>query len=124
MKPRGIELIWVIVQDFTKAVAFYRDVLGFTLVEAHEAFQWAEFRNATGCRFGVSASTMDRDLHLGNNAIPTITVEDIQTARKELEHKAVTLLGEIIEIPGRVRLQLFQDADGNHFQLCQLLYAP
>lgn len=122
MEPRGIELIWVVVQDFQKAIVFYRDVLGFTLVKVHEEFQWAEFHNSTGCRFGVSGSRIDQDLQLGNNAIPTITVKDIEAARHDLVNQSVVLLGKIVEIPGRVRLQLFQDGDGNHFQLCQLLY--
>lgn len=122
MQPRGIELIWVIVADFPKAIAFYRDVLGFTLVKVHEEFQWAEFHNSTGCRFGVSGSSIDRDLQLGKNAIPTITVKDIQAARKDLANRSVNLLGDVVEIPGHVRLQLFQDGDGNHFQLCELLY--
>jgi hypothetical protein len=35
--------------------------------------------------------------------------------------KQVKMLGEMMEVPGHVKLQMFQDSDGNHFQLAQML---
>lgn len=51
----------------------------------------------------------------------TITVVDIDKAIAEFLKKNVTLVGDMLEVPGHVKMQTFKDPSGNTFQLCQLL---
>ena len=55
------------------------------------------------------------------NAVLAMTVDDIVAAKKELEGKKVSFIGDIIEVPGYVKMATFADPDGNIFQLVQEL---
>ena len=122
MKPQGIHLVWITVADIKKAIKFYTEVLGFTLSEFHEQYNWAELTAPSGAMLGIGqASPECGDFAPGMNSIPTISVGDIEAARKELLANNTKLVGEIQEIPEQVKLQTFTDEDGNTFQLCQLL---
>ena len=55
------------------------------------------------------------------NAVLAMTVDDIVAAKKELEGKKVSCIGDIIEVPGYVKMATFADPDGNIFQLVQEL---
>ena len=121
MDNRGIGLIWITVSDIKKAIDYYSQVLGFQLAEFHEAFGWAELEAASGARLGLAQANPDQGMKAGTNAIITITVDDIVSSRAELEGKGVSLMGEIMEIPGEVKLQLCADKDGNQYQLVELL---
>ena len=52
---------------------------------------------------------------------PTFTVPDIKKAIGEMSKKGVKLIGEMMEVPGHVKLQFFVDADGNTFQIVEEL---
>ena len=58
---------------------------------------------------------------VGSNAVVTITVDNIVSAKKELTAKSVQFYGDIIEVPGQVKLATFVDLDGNMFQLVEQL---
>ena len=47
------------------------------------------------------------------------TGDDIEAAKKDLESKGATLVGETQEIPTICQLQMFSDKDGNMMQLYQ-----
>ena len=121
MKQEGIELVWVVVKDFDQAIAFYTNVLGFKVTTLSEEFGWAELAGADGCVLGIARENEHYGAKAGTNAVPTITVEDMEIARNELIKHKVKLDGEVMEVPGHVKLQTFSDADGNTFQLCQVL---
>lgn len=121
MKASGIQLVWITVADIKQAIKFYTEVIGFKLLEFHEQYGWAELSGANGAWLGLAQAQSDSEFKPGMNAIPTISVEDIDAAIKELEKNKVQLQGPIQEVPGEVKLQTFTDHDGNAFQLCQLL---
>lgn len=121
MKVKGIHLSWIVVSDIAKAIKFYTETVGLTLQEYNQEHGWAELAGPTGARLGISQYNPHHNVKPGSNAISTITVEDIQKARDELSKKKAQLIGDILEVPNKVKLQTFCDADGNTSQLCQLL---
>jgi predicted enzyme related to lactoylglutathione lyase len=121
MKVNGIQLAWIVVSDLAAAIKFYTEIVGLTLCERHDQFGWAELSGPTGARLGISQQAPHTDHKAGTNAVVTLTVDDLQQARKELEQKKTRLIGEVVEVPGEVKMQTFCDPDGNTFQLCQLL---
>lgn len=121
MKPQGIQLAWITVSNIKDAVKFYTEIIGLSLLELNEQYGWAELSGPDGARLGIAQFDPAFSFKPGSNAIPTITVDDIQLACNELRSKKVRLIGEIQEVPGEVKLQTFSDSDGNTFQLCQVL---
>lgn len=116
---RGIYLSWIVVADIKKAIEFYEEKVGLTLVEQAPEFGWAEFAGPEGSRLGIAQA--NAHMPVGQNAVVTITVDDIEAVRDEYKKMGVTLIGDVMEVPGHVKLQTFADADNNQFQLCQKL---
>lgn len=122
MNSKGMHLAWVVVADLKAAVKFYTGTLGFKVDELQEAFGWAELvSSGSSFRLGLAQYQPHVEVKAGSNAIITITVDDIATAREEMKKKGVKLLGDVVEVPGQVKMQTFSDVDGNLFQLCELL---
>jgi len=124
MTTKEIQLVWISVKDLHKAVKFYTDVIGLKLCELHEDFGWAELSGQNGgCRLGIS-QTMEgcsEDVSPGGNAVPTLTVDDIEKSSKDMQAKGLNLHGSLQEVPGHVKLQMFIDQDGNKMQLVEML---
>lgn len=121
-KIKGIHLCWVIVSDLKKAKRFYGEILGLNMTTQDDTYGWLEFEAPEGSKLGVGlAQKEDTTVASGDNAIITITVDNIEAAKRELVEKGVKLLGDICEIPGHVKLQFFSDPDGNLFQLVETL---
>ncbi len=115
-----MELSWVVVANLDQAVEFYTNVVGLELLEKHDLFGWAELKGKDGgARLGL-AEMQDENFKPGSNAVVTLTVDDIEAAKKDLESKGATLVGETQEIPTICQLQMFSDKDGNMMQL----YSP
>jgi len=121
MKVQGIELAWIVVNDVEKAIKFYTEVVGLHLCEFSKEYGWAELAGPSGSRLGIATASKETDVKAGANAVVTICVDDIDKARAEFSKKKVHLVGDIIEVPGHVKMQTFKDSDGNTFQLCQML---
>jgi predicted enzyme related to lactoylglutathione lyase len=49
----------------------------------------------------------------------TITVKNLEEACSLFKEKGAKLVGEVLEVPGHVRMQTFVDGDGNTMQLVQ-----
>ena len=122
MSIQGINLAWVVVRDIKKAVKFYTEVVGLKLEEMSEEYGWAELSgHAGGIRLGI-AQQNDRDpIRPGQNAVVTLTVENLTKAAADLTKKGVKTVGEVVEVPNMVKLQMIVDQDGNHFQLVEML---
>jgi predicted enzyme related to lactoylglutathione lyase len=119
MNVRGNMLSWIVVKNLKEAVKFYTEVVGLTLdVEAPE-YGWAELTAPEGCRLGIAQESMDEQVKAGSNAIITITVEDLEKACSLYKEKGAKLIGEILEVPGHVKMQTFVDTDGNMMQIVQ-----
>lgn len=121
MKTLGIHLSWIVVKDFNAAIIFYTDVVGLTLKEKTEEHGWAELSGPSGSLLGIIKANPMTEIPAGANAVVTITVKDIHVACEYFKQKGVSMQGEIMEVPGHVRLQSFMDTDGNHMQLVQEL---
>ncbi len=122
MSIKSIELVWISVSDLRKAIKFYTETLGFKLLSYEEKFGWAELQGKEGgCLLGIAQSS--EELSGGSNAVTTMTVENLLASKKELVKKGVKTLGEIMEVPGQVKLQLCEDSDGNKFQLVEKIEA-
>jgi predicted enzyme related to lactoylglutathione lyase len=116
-----MELAWIVVDDFKKAVKFYSEVVGLQLLEVNEECGWAELQGKSGARLGVAKRSDNTEIMPGQNAIVTFTVDNIETASAEMVKKGAVLVGEVREVPGHVRMQLIKDLDGNQLQLAQML---
>lgn len=127
MKIKSINLSWVIVTNFEKALKFYTEVVGLKVTELNEEFGWAELSGFEGgALLGIARQSSEPNKEIspitaGQNAVVTMTVEDITQSKAELEKKGVKTLGDIVECPGGVKLQSFIDLDGNHLQLVQII---
>jgi predicted enzyme related to lactoylglutathione lyase len=114
---RSINMTWVVVDDLDRAIKFYTDVVGLNLQEHVPEFGWAELQGNGGCRLGLATGPHSP----GGNAVIAISVDDIDAASKEMQGKGAKLIGDMIEIPGHVKLQDMVDPDGNQLQLAQKL---
>lgn len=121
MNVLGNMLSWIVVKDIEQAIQFYTDVVGFTLMVRSSEHGWAELSGPQGCRLGIAQENDKMGTKAGVNAIVTITVKSLDVARAFFEQKGARLVGEVMEVPGHVRMQTFLDADGNMMQLVEKL---
>ena len=122
MAIKSIDLAWVVVTDLKKALKFYTEVLGLKLNEHNEKFGWAEVAGKNGGSIlGIAQASGHSPIPAGHNAIVALTVENINESKNEMAKKGAKFIGDIIEVPGIVKLQLLEDADGNKYQLAQNL---
>lgn len=124
MNIKSIGLAWYTVSNPATAKKFFQDTLGLTLDNESPEYGWMEFTaEDKSFRLGVG-KTCDSspEIKAGQNAVVTFTVADIQAAKAHLEKQHVTLLGDIVEVPGHVKMLTFMDTDKNLFQVVQLLY--
>lgn len=119
----GISLSWIVVKDIEAAVKFYTQTVGLTLREFNPHYGWAELSGPEGSILGLAKENMEQNAKAGTNAVITVTVDNIAKARDEFLKKGVTLIGDVIEVPGHVKMQTFQDRDGNTLQMVELISA-
>lgn len=109
------------VSDINKAVDWYTNVLGFSLMYHVEDMGWCELATElNGVNIGLSQVEKP---NIGLAGKLTWGVKDIDAARTQLESKEVRFDGPTIDIPGMVRLATFFDPDGNPMMLYQSLQA-
>ena len=120
MAVKKSELSWITVSDWEKAKTFFTEVVGLEVVSAQEQYGWMELRGAGGgALLGVAKSHEGGGLSPGQNAVVTFTVDNIVATKADMESKGVAFVGDIMEVPGQVKLALFKDPDGNLFHLVQ-----
>lgn len=120
MTIKSFDLAWISVSDIAKTKQFFVETLGMKIMEDNAQYGWLEIQGTDGgARIGVGACTSQGPLKPGNNAVISLTVDDILATKKMLETKNITILGDIVEVPGQVKLLLIQDPDGNLIHLCQ-----
>ncbi len=115
----SINLIWITVADFDKGVAYYTDVLGLELLEKSDEMGWAELRGKDGAILGIARA--QEGFPAGVNAIVAFNVESLEQKMEELVNQGVTFKGDVVEVPGHVKMQLCEDPDGNLYHLCEML---
>jgi predicted enzyme related to lactoylglutathione lyase len=122
MSIKNISLAWIVVKDFKSALKFYTEVVGLKLNEVNEQFGWAELsgHDGNGAILGIAQQTDMEMIKPGQNAVVTLTVQDINKAKSDLSKKGAKMVGDIVEIPGHVKMQMMVDHDGNHMQLVEV----
>lgn len=121
MKIKGIFLGWIVVKNMDSAIKFYTQVMGLTLKEHSKEYGWAELSGPDGAILGIAQENQEFNMKAGTNAVMTITVDNIVKAIEDLKKKGANLQGDVMEIPGEVKLQSLVDADGNMFQIVEKL---
>lgn len=123
MKVKAIGLSWIVVKNIKQAVSYYTDVVGLKLVEFHEEFGWAELEGFEGgSRLGIAQETPKEQVSAGQNAVVTFTVENLENAKNKMVKKGAKCEGDVLEVPGHVKMQTVVDLDGNRFQIVELLH--
>jgi catechol 2,3-dioxygenase-like lactoylglutathione lyase family enzyme len=110
-----LDLVFYWVTDMGRAVEFYRDVLGLSLVRRDEN-TWAEF-DAGGRRFALHSSGEGQPLTPGG-ATAVFGVADLDWARAALAERGVRF-GHEGAVEGFARFASFHDPDGNTVQLIE-----
>ncbi len=120
------DMAWITVSDIKKAKKFFTEVVGLELRCDTPEYGWIELAPKDGgSALGVGeCNQQDSPVQPGHNAIVTFTVDDIVAAKEEFTKKGVTLLGDIVEVPGHVKMLFFTDFDDNKFQIVQLMDVP
>ena len=117
---KSADLAWITVSDFKKARKFFTETLGLKELSCYEEMGWAELQGLNGgSMLGIAGEK--GELPAGSNAIITFTVDNVDATIAEFKKKNVQLIGEVIEVPGHVKMQMFTDLDGNKFQIVQML---
>ncbi|MCH9628179.1 MAG: hypothetical protein S4CHLAM2_18340 [Chlamydiales bacterium] len=121
---KASNLSWIVVKDIKQAKQFFIEKVGLKELSSSEEFGWVELggQEDTGAIIGLAEENpaMD-DLKAGTNAVITLSVDDIDTSIQHFQDQGIKLIGDVVEVPGHVKMQLFSDLDGNLFQLVQSL---
>ncbi len=107
------------VSDMNKAIAWYQEKLGFTVLYKLDEMGWCEMATEVA-RVNMGLSQVEKP-KTGAGPVPTFGVKDIDAARAKLEKRDVRFDGETIVIPDMVKLATFFDPDGNALMLYQSL---
>jgi len=123
MSVKSIDMIWISVKDFDAAIKFYTEVVGLKLMEKNEEWGWAELQGENGARFGIGKTCEHTQSGTETNAIVCFNVEDLDQSMAEMKGKGAVCVGDVCEVPGHVKMQLFRDLDGHLFHVVQKLHA-
>lgn len=106
------------VSDLEKSIAWYKDVLGFSLLYKMEDIGWCEMQSPVA-DVNVGLSMVEKPNPGG--ATPTFGVKDIDAAKSALEAADVAIDGDVITIEDMVKLLTFYDPDNNSLMFFQNL---
>ena len=115
MTVKGLDHVYYWTRDMDRAVAFYRDVLGLTVVR-RDGDNWAELDAGPAC-FALHRVVESHPVQPGG-ATAVFEVADVDEARRALELRGVEF-GHSADIEGYARYATFQDPDGNTVQLIE-----
>ena len=102
------------VSDMNRATAFYRDVVGLTLVQ--ESPFWTTF-DVGGHTIALHPSYETLSGNKGGWSLG-LEVEDLEALHQRLEAASATILNAFHKVPGGL-LSHFVDPDGNEIQAIQ-----
>jgi predicted enzyme related to lactoylglutathione lyase len=110
---KGVANVWVPVEDIERALDFYKNTLGFSVIK--EDGLWAEI-DANGLNIGLNGREA-QGTHAGGGPVITFQTEaGLEEAIENLKSKGVEFPAEISEHEwGRVAT--FKDSEGNDLQL-------
>jgi len=107
------------VKDLAKAQRWYAEVLGFEVVYELAEQGWCELATPSeDAKLGLSQNPATRGSCEG---VVSCGVQDMAAAKAQLVQHAVALEGDVVEIPGVVKLLYFRDPDANQLMFFQAL---
>ena len=106
------------VKNLDMSIAWYRDVLGFTLLYRRADIAWCELSTGVD-RVNVGLSQNEEVVGKGGATL-TFGVTDLDAAKAALDGHDVRQDGPIQEIPEMVRLLTFYDPDDNALMFYQV----
>lgn len=107
------------VTDMNASLAWYRNVLGFSLLNRVDEIGWSELSTGVdGVTLGLS---QNERVSVGGGATNVWGVKNIDEAKAHLDAHGVKQDGDIQHIPGMVKLITFYDPDGNAMMFAQTL---
>jgi catechol 2,3-dioxygenase-like lactoylglutathione lyase family enzyme len=109
-----IDHVYYWTRDMNRAVAFYTEVVGLSLV-SRSGDEWAEL-DAGPVRFALHG-TDEGDLPGGGTVV--LRVEDLDSARWTLEQRGARFDAHVGEVEGFARFATFRDPDGNPVQIIE-----
>jgi predicted enzyme related to lactoylglutathione lyase len=110
---KGVANVWVPVQDIERALDFYQNTLGFSLVKRDGP--WAEI-DASGFNIGLNAREPEGARSGGGSVITFQPQYGLDAAVEDLKGRGVEFPAEVSEHDwGRVAT--FKDSEGNDLQL-------
>jgi catechol 2,3-dioxygenase-like lactoylglutathione lyase family enzyme len=115
MQPTGIMIVTVQVRDFAALVAWYRDVLGLSVLSL-EPDEFCELAppDSNGPALALATDHPDRiSPQPGIGWTPTLVVEDFDAAVAELRQRGVTFDAEEEGADEGYRLVRVLDPEGN-----------
>jgi predicted enzyme related to lactoylglutathione lyase len=107
------------VSDLERALAWYRDTLGFKHLYTAAEIGWCELETGVA-RVNVGLSQQEKAGGPGGATL-TFGVKDIAVAETALKAKGVKFDGPVRVIPDLVKLLTFYDPDGNTLMLYEAL---
>ena len=117
----GVDFVPFSTQDLDRALQFYGDQLGLPRSVYVPERNYAEFETGN-----VTLSLVDGEkMGIGHNVNRTamaLHVDDVESARAELERRGIEFNGEILDT-GVCHMAFFADPDGNALMLHHR-YAP
>jgi catechol 2,3-dioxygenase-like lactoylglutathione lyase family enzyme len=117
----GTDFITVSTKDIVVAEKFYLDVLGLPLSKRWGQMPAAEFETGTLTIAVMQSEAFGMEFRANSHPI-ALRVDDVVSARAELEARGVKFSGDILD-SGVCHQAFFQDPDGNMLALHHR-YAP
>jgi predicted enzyme related to lactoylglutathione lyase len=120
-----LELVPLPVRDVDRALAFYRDQLGFTVdvdVRPADGVRVVQLTPpGSACSIGLGTGLDAYGGSPGSVRGLHLVVEDLDAARAELAGRGVEL-AEVLDVGGGVRYAGFTDPDGNGWTLQEMAW--
>ena len=114
----ALDHVYYWTRDLDRAVAFYTDVVGLSLVR-REGDEWAEL-DAGGVRFALHGT--DDDVPTSGTVV--FRVADLDGSRWALEQRGALFDAYVGDVEGFARFATFRDPDGNPVQLIEYQRSP
>ena len=105
------------VEDLDKSITWYQSTLGFELIYREDEIGWCELKSPVD---EVTIGLSQVEVVKPGGATPTFGVRNIESAKVYLEDAGVRIDGDVVSIPGMVKLLTFYDGDDNALMLAEL----
>jgi predicted enzyme related to lactoylglutathione lyase len=121
IEVKRVDFAYVPARDFERAEDFYGGVIGLPISKRYGKMPGAEFETGNLTLAVIQPDAFGLEFHANKNGI-ALQVDDVESARAELESRGVQFLADTID-SGVCHMAFFEDPDGNVL-LLHHRYAP